>query len=415
MFGRRRPAPRPRTGPVGVLSAAGFFALAGVILAWPRERGVGQRLSDAAQRLRLAAAGRAELTTPTTGVEAAANALREPGHGRDATDPLHIPPKGWWDILVRAWSEFNADQIPAVAAGVAFFGLLSMFPAIAAFVSLYGLFFDLKTVRKQLDILAGFLPHDILGFVGDQMVRIASAHTGGLSVAFFTGLLLSLWSANGAVKSLFSGLNVSYEEKERRGLVKLNLISLAFTVGGLVFVILTLAVVVVAPLAFHLIGLHGGSAGSSLLSILRWPAILVVVVLALSVLYRYGPSRATARWRWVTWGSTAAGVLWLLVSLLFSWYVSNFGHYNATYGSLGAVIGFMTWLWLSTTVILFGAELNAEIEHQTAVDTTTGAPLPLGGRGAKMADTVGPVAGSAKQKAQTRKSKMDAAQKRDGA
>ncbi len=329
----------------------------------------------------------------------------EPGRGRAAEAPHQIPARGWKDIAVRTWNEFSADQIPQVAGGVAFFALLSIFPAMAAFVSLYGLFADVGAADHQFSMLANILPREAIGFVGDEMTRIAGAKHAPLGVAFGVSLLLSIWSANGAVKALFSGLNVAYEERERRGIVRLNLISLAFTVGGLIFIMATLGVLIAAPVALQIVGWKG-RLDPILISALRWPALLIVTGGAFALLYRYGPSRQQARWRWISWGSAAAALIWLGASMLFSWYVANFGHYERTYGSLGAVVGFMTWIWISTMVVLLGAELNAEIEHQTAVDSTTGEAAPLGDRGAKMADTIGPAAGSAEEKLEREKQSL---------
>lgn len=320
------------------------------------------------------------------GMDASPLAEMEPDRGRHARSPGQIPAKGWRDILWRAWTEFNADQIMNVAAGVAFFGALAMFPGMAAFVSLYGLFGDVGEAQKQLSALAGVMPADSLTFIGKEMARIASSKTSSLSFAFALSLALSIWSANAGVKGLFSGLNVAYEEREKRGFLKLNLISLAFTLLTVLFLTLAMAAMVAAPVAIQRLNLDPAS---RLLTLLRWPALLLVVMAGLSLVYRFGPSREHARWRWVTLGSAVAALGWLAVSLLFSWYVGTFAHYDVTYGSLGAIIGFMTWLWLTATVILLGAELNAEVEHQTATDTTTGSPLPMGMRGASMADTLG--------------------------
>ncbi len=295
---------------------------------------------------------------PTAGV---------PGRGRGARSPADIPLPGWKDIAVRTWSEFNKDRIPAVAAGVAFFALLAVFPALAAFVSLYGLFGDVGAAEKQLSLLRGVLPHDTIAFAAGQMARFAARGSGQLSLAFLLSLLISIWSANGAVKALFDGLNVAYEQHEKRGIVTLNLVSLIFTVGGLVFVIVALSLVVAIPIA---LAFFGYSHGLGWLAILRWPAMLAAAIFALSILYRYGPSRRRARWRWITWGGAMAALLWLLASMAFSLYVGSFAHYDRTYGSLGAVVAFMTWIWLSTTIVLAGAELNSEIEAQSAVDTT---------------------------------------------
>jgi membrane protein len=233
------------------------------------------------------------------------------------------------------------------------------------------------------------LPTGAVELIGDQVKRIAAKGSGSLSVTFFSSLLLSLWSANAAMKAMFDALNVVYEEEEKRNFFWLNIRSLSFTVGALVFIIIALNAIVVVPVVLNFLGL-GSTAW--LLAALRWPAILVVLLGGLSVLYRFGPSREHARWRWVGVGSVVAGLIWLITSLLFSWYVANFGTYNETYGSLGAVIGFMTWIWISSTIVLLGGEINAELEHQTGRDTTTGPPLPMGRRKARMADTVGAAA-----------------------
>ena len=370
---RARPLAPPRRQ-YGRLEALGWFLAAGVILAWPRERSPFEWSFLKRQ-----------VTPPKTHAQEvfAAHEL-EPGRGRNAEHPGQIPVRGWKDIFWRAWTEFNRDNIPQVAGGVTFFGLLALFPAMAAFVSLYGLFFDPATAEQQVRLLNGVLPGEALGFVSDQIKRLASAHHTGLSFAFISGLLLSLWSANAGMKSLIVGLNISFEEREKRKFIRLNLVSLAFTLGGLIFVILAAGTVIVVPVVLAFVGYQG-----SALSLLRWPFMLLVAVGAITVLYRYGPSRQLERWKWVTAGSALAAVLWLTASLLFSVYVAHFGNYDKTYGSLGAVIGFMTWIWVSVITILFGAEINSEIEHQTAVDTTTGKPVPMGKRGAYMADTLG--------------------------
>lgn len=308
------------------------------------------------------------------------------GRGRSAQAPSEIPAPGWKDILWRTFKEVNADDIQSVARSIAFAGMLALFPALAAFVSIYGLFADVDTAREHLAGLTGVIPADAATLIGEQMVRIAASKHAGLSFTFISGLLLSLWSANAGMKALFKGLNIAYEETEKRSFLRLNLITLAFTLGMVVFFALSVAAVVAIPVALKTIRLD-----PALLPIawLRWPLLLAATMGGLALLYRFGPSRETAKWRWVSYGSVAATVLWLAGSALFSWYLSNFADYNATYGSLGAVFGFMVWLWLSCTIVLFGAELNSEIEHQTAVDSTTGVSRPMGARGAAVADNVG--------------------------
>ena len=381
------PKPVVKTRGPGRLEAAAWFGVALAILAWPGR--VHGRSAPAAPPARPKSFWR-RLFSENLGIsyveeEVAVSAGRDPGRGRDAQKPSDIPSRGWKDILWRTWREFNDDRIPAVAGSVAYFCLLAVFPALAAFVSLYGLFSDVEAVREQLQSLAGILPRGAVEFMGDQMMRLAEGRDERLGLAFALSLLLSLWSANAGMKALFDGLNIAYEEKEKRGFVRLNAVALMFTAAAIVFIVTTMAAVVALPAALVILGYTGRDP----MWMLRWPLLLAMVMGSLTVLYRYGPSRALARWQWVSWGSVVAALLWMFVSMAFSWYVANFAHYDRTYGSLGAVIGFMTWIWLSIIVVLFGAELNSEIEHQTAVDSTTGSPQPMGRRHAKMADTLG--------------------------
>jgi membrane protein len=312
-------------------------------------------------------------------------AEREAHRGRKADTPSEISAKGWKDIVLRLYREFNHDRLLLVAAGVTFYAILALFPAIAALVSIYGLVADPISINQHLNDLRGVLPDGALDIIGGQVKRLTEKGSGTLGLTAAISILISLWSANGGVKAIFDALNIAYEEDEKRSFLMLNLQSLAFTLGALLFVVLALTGIVLVPAALQVIGVDEKA---WYIALLRFPALLLLVVGVLAVLYRYGPSRRKPKWRWVTWGSGLAGVLWLIVSGLFSWYVAHFGSYNETYGSLGAAIGFMTWIWLSTTVVLLGAELNAEMEHQTARDTTTGNQKPLGARQARMADTV---------------------------
>jgi membrane protein len=309
------------------------------------------------------------------------------GRGRSARTPSEIPGRGWKDILLRIWKNIGKDRVIVVAAGVTFYAILAVVPAIAALVALYGLFADPATIASHLDDITGLVPGGAIEVMRDQITRVTSQGSTTLGLTFIVSLLVSLWSANAGMKSLFDALNLVYNESEKRGFFKLNLMSLAFTVLTIVFVLLAIGALVVVPIVLSFLGL--GGATELLVKIARWPALFIVVTLALAFLYRYGPSREKPRWRWLTWGSVFAGIAWLGVSILFSWYAENFGNYNKTYGSLGAIIAFMFWLWLSIIVVLIGGELNAETEHQTVRDTTTGAPKPMGARGATMADTVG--------------------------
>jgi membrane protein len=313
------------------------------------------------------------------------------GRGRSAYTPSDIPARGWKDILLGVYRGISEDRILLVAAGVAFYVLLSIFPGIAALISVYGLFANPADVASHLDTLANVAPGGAIQVLHDQMTRLASNGTTTLGVSFIFSLVFSLWTANSGVTALFDALNIVYEEKEKRGLIKYYLSTLTFTLASVIFILLAIAVVVAVPIMLNFIPLPVGT--DLLVKIARWPILFVLVAFALAVLYRYGPSRTQPRWRWITWGTAFAAIAWLVASVLFSWYVANFGSYNKTYGSLGAIVGFMTWIWISVVVVLVGAKLDAEMERQTAPDTTTGRPKPLGRRGAKIADTVGAAQG----------------------
>ena len=278
----------------------------------------------------------------------------EPGRGREANTPGQIPARGWKDILWRVFWGISEDRILSTSGGVAFFALLAVFPAIATIVSLYGLFADTSTIRGHLSLLAGILPGGVLELIGEQISLIVTQGNDTLSVAFMIGFLVALWSANSGVAALFDALNVVYGEKEKRSLLRFYATTFLLTLGMIGFVILAISAVVVAPVVLTFVGFV--TPAEQLLAILRWPILLVVVGVWLAVIYRYGPSRRDPKWRWVTWGSVTAAVLWLAASMLFSWYVANFDSYNKTYGSLGAGVGFMVWIWLSVVIVLLGAD-----------------------------------------------------------
>jgi membrane protein len=309
------------------------------------------------------------------------------GRGRRATAPWQIPWKGWKDILIRTWHEFSKDRLLAVAAGVVFYALLALFPAITALVSSYALFAKGSTINNHLATLAGMLPSGAFDIVQDQVNRVLAKGDVKLGFAFAFSFLLAVWSANGGTKAMMDALNVAYEEEEKRGFFKLNAVSLTFTFGGLIAALLAIGCIVAIPIVLATIGLNAIS--DAVLSIGRWPLLIAMMLLGLAVLYRYGPSRRSVRWQWLSVGSVFATLTWLAGSALLSFYLSHYANYDATYGSLGAAIGLMIWMWMSTIVVLLGAELNAEIEHQTAADSTEGGDKPIGQRGARMADTVG--------------------------
>ena len=310
----------------------------------------------------------------------------EPRRGRCATSPLDIPPLGWKDILWRTYREMGRDRLGALAGGITFYVLLATIPAIAAFVSLYGLIADLPTIERQFGHLSNILPTEAVSLIGGQMARIAAQRHATLGLAFVVSTLLSVWSANAGMRSLVDALNITFDEVEKRDYVRRILLTYAATLAALVFLTVVLSVLVAAPVYFHDLGLRrfGFWWGP-----LRWTVVFLTASGAFTLFYRYGPSRHHARWRWVAFGGVLAALAWMGVSLAFSWYVNNVAHFGVTYGSLGAIIAYMLWVWVSAMVVLTGAEFNAEIEHQTAIDTTIGPVRPMGDRGAVMADTLG--------------------------
>jgi membrane protein len=317
-----------------------------------------------------------------------ARELSEHGRGRRSRNPLRIPFAGWKDILWRTYARINDDRLLATAAGVVFFALLAVFPAVTALVSSYGLFADPTTIGANLQTLSLMLPEGSFQIVQDQIARVLDKGSTALGWTFLFGLALAVWSANAGVKAVIDALNVAYEEREKRSFVKLNLMSLAFTTGGIAALLVMVGAVVAYPLALDHLGLAPES--RFIIGLVRWPLLFVILLLALGVLYRFGPSRRAARWEWLSVGTLVAALVWIAGSSALSWYLQNFGNYNATYGSLGAAIGLMMWMWMSAIIVLCGAELNSEIERQTAVDTTVGHPKPLGARGAVKADSLGP-------------------------
>ncbi|MGO9943738.1 MAG: YihY/virulence factor BrkB family protein [Rhodoblastus sp.] len=293
----------------------------------------------------------------------------------------HIVPRGWSYFAGRVYGRFNKDRIQAVSAGVAFYGILAIFPAIAALVAIYSLAANPGVIDQHVNDLHGVLPDGALEIIGGQVKRLAQNGGGALGFTAAISLLLSLWSANSGVKAVFDALNIAYEADEKRSFFQLNLQSLGFTLGALTFMALALTGIVVMPILLQFLGLDEKA---WYIALLRWPALLLIVMVSLAALYRFGPSREKPEWRWVTWGSAVAALLWLAVSGLFSWYVANFGSYNATYGSLGAVIGFMTWMWISAMVVLLGAELDAELERAHSArdnNARTGSPRRKNGDG----------------------------------
>lgn len=284
--------------------------------------------------------------------EAPPPATRQPA-GSTAT-------RSWRDILVAVAKGISSDRIFLIAAGVTFYAILALFPGIGAIVSIYGLFANPGTIAGHLDTLEGVAPGGAMDVIRTQLTHLASQNGTALGVGFAVSLAIALWFSNSGMTGLFDALNVVYEEQEQRNLLKYYATTLTFTFGAIVFVLVSIAIIVAIPVVLHFIPY--ASLTTILLEVVRWPLLFVLVVAALVVVYRYAPCRKSPQWRWIIWSSIFSAAVWLGVSALFSWYVASFGSYNKTYGSLGAIFGFMTWMWLSMVVVLVGAKFDAELE-----------------------------------------------------
>ncbi|HEX2574879.1 MAG TPA: YihY/virulence factor BrkB family protein [Aquihabitans sp.] len=312
---------------------------------------------------------------------------RQSDRGRDADRAGEIPAKGWKDIAKRVAKEVKADNVPLLAAGVAFYALLSLVPGIVAIVSIYGLVTEPAEVARQLESLTRTLPQDAASLITEQVEKIAGASSGKLGISVVVGILTALWSASSGMKWMLAALSLTYDEREERKFLKLRGTALLLTVGA----------AIALPVALGLIGATGalaralglGDAGELAISVLRWPLLFALVIVGLAVLYKYGPDRDAPKWRWVSWGSVIAAIIWVLASAAFALYTSLAGNYQESYGSLAGVVVLMLWLFLTCFSVLLGSEINAEMEHQTAHDTTKGPDVPLGARGATVADEVG--------------------------
>ncbi|WP_018899534.1 YihY/virulence factor BrkB family protein [Rhizobium sp. 2MFCol3.1] len=312
-------------------------------------------------------------------------------HGRNAEVPEAIPITGLKDVLWRVFHQISEDRVTLIAAGVTFYLLLGLFPAISAIVSLYGLVADPSTMADHLRQLAGVLPPGAFDLIAERIGTLTASRNSTLGVTFVFGLAVALWSTHSATLAIFDAMNVAYDEEEKRGLIRLNLIGLAFTICAMASATLVVGLVAVIPVLLSYVWLDQFEEQMAL--ILRWPVLFLIVAAATTAIYRFGPSRQPARLRWISWGSVLVTLCWFAMSLGFSFYLTHFANYDATYGTLGALIGFLVWTWLSILILIVGGELNAELEHQTAKDTTTGPPLPMGSRGAYVADTLGHTVG----------------------
>ncbi|MGC3994645.1 MAG: YihY/virulence factor BrkB family protein [Propionicimonas sp.] len=323
--------------------------------------------------------------TPTTPVRTPAP-VGSPGAHADA--PQQIPARGWKQVLVRGWRSASAHRVPLLAAGVAFFGFLALFPALIALTFVYGLVADPSTITSQLDQVAGSLPADARTLLADQLHQLTAISSQGLGWGLAISLVVALWSASGGVANLVAAINIAYDEERTRSFVKQRLVALALTLGAIVVMVVLMALVAGVPVVLQVLGLTGGWRWVA--EALRWILVIGIVLVSLAVLYQVAPDRRAPKLRWASVGAVVATLLWVVASVGFSLYVSMFGSYARTYGALAGVVVMLLWLWITAFAVLLGAEINAEAERQTAVDTTRGPDRPAGARGAKAADEVAP-------------------------
>lgn len=306
--------------------------------------------------------------------------------GRAAERPREIPGAGWKEVMLRVKDQVSKDNLSIVAAGVAFYLFLALFPTLVAIISIYGLITEPAEVEQHMAQLSGILPGSAQEIISDRLQNISQQSDAALGWGLVLSILLSLWSANSGTKSLFQGVNIAYDEENSKSFFKLNGITLLFTLGGIVICGLAFALVVAFPAVIDGLGLPDGV--QTVLQLGRWLVLAVFIMLAFSAVYKVAPVRKSPKFRWVAWGAGIASALWIGGSLLFSWYVKNFSNFDEVYGSIAAVIILMLWFNLTCFVILLGAEINAELEHQTGKDTTIGDDKLIGRRGAYHADHV---------------------------
>ena len=323
-------------------------------------------------------------------VIASPETARDPGRGREADEPTDIPAEGWKDVFARVKIEVKRDKVPLLSAAVAFHALLALVPALVAFVSMYGLVADASTVDRQVDDWLGTAPREVRDLLAAQLKSITENAGAVAGLAVVIGMVAALWSASSGIAHLIEAINIAYDEEETRGFVARRGLALALTVGAVLFMLFALVCISVLPALLADTGL--GLFGRVLIGVLRWVLLVAGMMLALSVLYHYAPNRDNPRWSWTSPGAILATVLWVIASAVFSIYTANFAKFNETYGSLGAVVVLMLWLYFTVMCVIAGAELNAEMERQTRRDTTQGTPQPLGSRNAEVADTVGATA-----------------------
>lgn len=309
------------------------------------------------------------------------------GRGRQAERPGEIPGRGWFDVAMRVKDELSTDNVSLIAAGLGLYALLAVFPALAAMISLYGMFASPEQAASQVESLAAVLPQQGADILKQQLQDLTRKQSGALGFGAVLGILLALWSASKGMTALMAACNIAYDEREERGYFKQLLVAFAFTLAAVLGFIIVVLIAIGVPIVLEAIGL--GSFAQFLLAGLRWVLLWLFAVLGLAVLYRFAPDRNEPKWRWVSWGSAIAATVWIVASVLFSIYVRNFGSYGETYGTLGGVVILLMWFYISGYIVVLGAEINSELEHQTARDSTVGEPEEMGRRDARVADTLG--------------------------
>ena len=309
--------------------------------------------------------------------------------GRNAETPTDIPALGWKDIAFRVKDEIAADRVGLIAAGVAFYGLLALFPAITALIAISGLLVEPSQIVDQLESLSGLMPEEVITIVTKQATAVAGSREGGLGLAALFGVLVALYSASKGMASLIEGINVAYDEEEKRGFIRLKLVTFALTLFLMIGLLIALMATLGLPAVLAVLEL--GAVFEFLMTAGLWIGLFCLTVFGLSVLYRYAPSRDEPEWKWASPGAVISCLIWVVASAGFAFYVGNFGSYNESFGTLAGVIVLLMWFWISAFIILLGAELNAEMEAQTRADTTKGPDAPMGSRDAVKADTLGEV------------------------
>ncbi|GEK53838.1 YihY/virulence factor BrkB family protein [Pseudoalteromonas espejiana] len=310
--------------------------------------------------------------------------MSKPKRGQHAEQPVHIPIVGWWDITKRIFKQMSQDNLSLVAAGVAFYALLAIFPAIAAMVSVYAYFSSPTDISEHLSKIVTLLPQSTSDLILSQVSSLAQTSNASLSLSAIGTLILTIWSSSKGSQALITACNISYHEYEKRSFFHAQLVRFLFSVGAILVAIFALLIIGILPIVLNLVGLKESI--DLLIKLISWPLLAFMFNFALVLLYRYAPHRKPAKWRWITLGSCIATVLWILASIGFSFYVSHFASYNETYGSLGGVVIMLMWLYISAYIITLGAVINASTEQQTAKDSTTGPAKERGKRGAYVAD-----------------------------